>query len=123
MVTINGYEKRQNKDGEDFNVLVLGGGIEMVKSNTTGRFYATQKEATVSCTLTKEQCKEVVGQQMPGSIRRVECDPYEMVDEKTGETITRNHRWDYTQEADSLEETILEDEVIGVHPMQGKLVL
>ncbi len=59
MVAINGYEKRQNKDGEDFNVLVLGGGIEMVKSNTTGRFYATQKESTVSCTLSNEQCEEV----------------------------------------------------------------
>lgn len=46
-----------------------------------------------------------------------------MLDEKTGNAVTRNHRWDYTQEADSLEETILEDEVIGVHPMQGKLVL
>lgn len=85
----------------------------MVKSNTTGRFYPTQKEATVSCTLTKEQCKEVVGKQLPGSIKRVECESYEMVDEKTGETITRNHRWEYTQEASSLEETLFDDEVIG----------
>lgn len=52
MVTINGYAKRTNSDCEEFNVLVLAGGIEMVKSQTTGRFYATQQEATVSCTFT-----------------------------------------------------------------------
>lgn len=115
MVTIIGYEKRQNTEGQDFFVLALGGGIEMVKSQTTDRFYATQREATVSSTLTKDQCKEVVGQQLPGTIRRVECEPYEMADEKTGEIITRHHRWDYVPEADSLEETIFEDEVIGVH--------
>jgi len=124
MVTINGYEKRQNKDGEEFFVLVLAGGVEMVKSQSTGRFYATRKESTVSCTMTKEQCKELIGQQLSGSIKRVECDPYEMVDEKTGEMITHHHRWDYSQESDSLEETILEGEaIIGATSIQDKLVL
>ena len=38
--------------------------------------------------------------------------------------ITHHHRWDYSQESESLEETILEDEaLIGVNPMQDKLVL
>lgn len=124
MVQIVNYEKRQNKDGEEFFVLVLAGGLEMIKSQSSGKFYATRKESTVSCTMTKEQCKELIGQQLPGSIKRVICEPYEMVDEKTGEMITHHHRWDYSQESDSLAETILEGEaVIGVHPMQDKLVL
>ena len=124
MVNVKGYEKRTNAEGQDFYVLVLSGGIEMVKSNTTGRFYATQKETTVSCTMTKEECEVFIGQELPGSIRRVECDPYEITDEKTGEVISKSHRWDYVPEADSLEETILEEEVIGVkHPMQGEFSL
>ena len=125
MVNVKGYEKRTNAEGQDFYVLVLSGGIEMVKSNTTGRFYATQKETTVSCTMTKEECEVFIGQELPGSIRRVECDPYEITDEKTGEVISKSHRWDYVPEADSLEETILEEEVIGVHkhPLQEKFVM
>ena len=31
MVQIVNHEKRQNKDGEEFFVLVLAGGVEMVK--------------------------------------------------------------------------------------------
>ncbi len=124
MVQIIGFESRRNKEGEEFHVLVLAGGLEMVKSRTTGRFYATNKQCTVSCTMDKEQCKAVVGQQLPGSIRRVKCDPYEMIDESSGEIITREHRWEYAQESESLEETLFEDEVvIGATPALQEAVV
>ncbi|MCK5821941.1 MAG: hypothetical protein KAH17_08640 [Bacteroidales bacterium] len=57
MVQIIAYEKLTNSDGEEFNVLVLAGGLEMIKSRSSGRYYATRKESTVSCTMTKDQCK------------------------------------------------------------------
>ena len=123
MVQIIAYENRLNSDGEEFDVLVLAGGLEMVKSRSTGRYYATRKESTVSCTMTKDQCKELIGQELPGSIKRVECEAYEVTDEKTGEILTLNHRWQYSEETESLEETLFADEVIGAKPASQESVL
>ena len=95
----------------------------MVKSRSTGRYYATRKESTVSCTMTKDQCKELIGQELPGSIKRVECEAYEVTDEKTGEILTLNHRWQYSEETESLEETLFADEVIGAKPASQESVL
>ena len=123
MVQIIAYEKRLNSEGEEFNVLVLAGGLEMVKSRSTGRYYATRKESTVSCTMSKDQCKELIGQELPGSIKRVECEGYEITDEKTGEILTVHHRWQYSEETESLEETLFADEVIGAKPASQESVL
>ena len=114
MVQIIAYEKRLNSEGEEFNVLVLAGGLEMVKSRSTGRYYATRKESTVSCTMSKDQCKELIGQELPGSIKRVECEAYKVTDEKTGETLIVNHWWRYSEEIESLEEIVL-DHLILTH--------
>jgi hypothetical protein len=123
MVQIINYEKRLNSDGEEFNVLVLAGGLEMIKSRSSGRYYATRKESTVSCTMSKDQCKELIGQELPGSIKRVECEGYEITDEKTGEILTVHHRWQYSEETESLEETLFADEVIGAKPASQESVL
>jgi hypothetical protein len=41
MVTISGYAERESADGKKFYALILQGGIEMVLSEETGRYYAT----------------------------------------------------------------------------------
>ena len=38
-VKIIDYRKRENKDGEEFFALIIEGGLEMVKSRITGRYY------------------------------------------------------------------------------------
>jgi hypothetical protein len=43
MVQIVGFKTYQNEDGEDFNVLVVQGGLEVVKSAQSGRNYVTVK--------------------------------------------------------------------------------
>ena len=45
MVEIIGFQKRTNTDGEDFNVLVLQGSIELIKSSETGNYYASARRA------------------------------------------------------------------------------
>ena len=113
MVTIIDYAKRVNSTGEEFLALILQGGIEMVKSQETGRFYATAKRASITSTFNEDACKALIGQKLPGSIRRIDCELYEFTVRDTGEVLNLSHRWEYTPEAASMEETVFEGEVIG----------
>jgi hypothetical protein len=109
MVKIIDFVKRQNKDGEEFNALIIQGGLEMVKSNTTGRYYATSKKASVTSTLDDATCKELIGEKIPGSVQKVECQPYEFTLKETGEIITLNYRWMYLKEGETLKEKVVAD--------------
>ncbi len=108
MVKIIDYQKRQNKEGEDFFLLVLQGGLQIVKSQESGRYYATQKQATLSTTFDEATCKNLIGEEIPGSIVRVETEPFEYAVPETGEVITLSHRWEYQREGDSLKEIVFE---------------
>jgi hypothetical protein len=61
MVRIIDYLKRTNAEGEDFFVLVLQGGLEIVKSQETGRNYATSKTANLSSVFDENTCKSCMG--------------------------------------------------------------
>lgn len=98
MVTVTDYKVKQAKDGRDFVLLELQGGLEMVQSQANNRFYATVRKCTVSTTFEERMAKSLIGSQMPGKIVRVACDPYEYTVESTGEAITLCHRWGYWPE-------------------------
>jgi hypothetical protein len=98
MVKIIGYQVRQNKEGEDFITLRIQGDITMVQSQETGRFYATAKECSITCTFTEEQATALVGRDMPGQVVKIECEAYEYTVQETGEIITLSHRWEYRPE-------------------------
>ncbi len=100
MVTVTGFNLRQQKEGEQrhYITLDLEGDIEMVQSQNTGRFYATVRRCTVSSTFDQLTAERMVGRQMPGSIERVHCDPYDFTIEQTGEVIKVGYRWDYLPE-------------------------
>ena len=114
MVTIKDFKTRENKDGEEFFVLVLQGGVVPVKSKETGRMYFTAKTATASCTFDEETCQELIGSQFPGQIVRVETDPYEYAIPETGEVIELSYRWEYQDDSMELvsENVIEESEVM-----------
>ncbi|MGQ8336287.1 hypothetical protein ACUNWD_07015 [Sunxiuqinia sp. A32] len=112
MVTIVDHALRKNHEGEEFFALILQGGIEMVKSKESGRYYATAKRASIPSTFDEQTCKSMVGLQLPGSIRKVECEPYEITIEESGEVMELNHRWEYLSEAENAEEAIHEGKVI-----------
>lgn len=98
MVRIIGYKQRQKEDGELFYVLELQGGVELIRSNSTGKFYATAKKAFLPSTFDKQTCIALTGTEIQGSIKKEECEPFEYVVKETGEEIILHHRWVYSSE-------------------------
>lgn len=98
MVTVIDYAVRK-KDGEKpYITLTLEGGIEMVQSQNTGRFYATVRTCVVSSTFDELTAQRLLGKEMPGSIVRVPCDNYEFTIPESGEVVSLAYRWDYVPE-------------------------
>ena len=118
MVRVTNYAERENSAGEKFYSLILQGtGIEMVKSQETGRFYATSKQASVTSTFDEETCKSLIGEEITGSIKKLETDPYEFTIPDTGEVVVLNHRWQYLPEGDTMEEIVFEGKPVGAEAL------
>lgn len=112
MVTVVDVKERTNQKGESFYALVLQGGLELVKSRETGNYYATAKRASITTTFDEMTCKSLIGQQIPGSIQRVETDPYDFTIKETGEIISLSHRWVYLKEGETVEQRVLAEEEV-----------
>ena len=95
MVHVKNYALRERKNGETFITLELTGGLEMVQSTDTGRFYATIRKCSIPSTFDEETAKLIVGEKLEGEIVRVQCDPYEYLNQRTGEAITLSHTYAY----------------------------
>lgn len=106
MVTIVGWQKRQKENGEFFNVLNLQGGIEMIKSSKSGKFYATARKANLVCTFNEAACEALVGKEFPGTIVKEECEPYEYAIPNSEETIILNHTYVYHPDVANVEEHV-----------------
>ena len=98
MVTVKEFNKRQSKDGREFIALEIIGGLEMVQSRNTGKFYATVKRASIPSTFDEAVAASLVGSQLPGFIVRVPCEPYEYTISSTGEQVTLQHTYAYQPE-------------------------
>ena len=108
MVTIVDYSLRTNKEGETFFGLILQGGVEMVKSKGSNRFYATSKKCMIPSTFDEQTCKSVLGDKLPGAIQKRNCEPYDYTVQETGEIIELNYRWEYVAEEESFDECVFE---------------
>jgi hypothetical protein len=95
MVTISNYALRERQDGTTFVSLELSGGLEMVQSQTTGRFYATVRKCRVPATFDESLASRLVGTNLDGEIVRVQVDPYQFLNPRTGELMTLNHSYAY----------------------------
>jgi hypothetical protein len=113
MVTICGFNECVSKEGKPFYALTVQGGLEMVLSEESGRYYATKKQASVTSTLDEKTCQGLVGTTLPGKISKVVCEPYDYTVQETGEVITLTHRWIYNPNEASIEETVYQQEPIG----------
>lgn len=98
MVRVIDYLERVNDEGESFYVLVLQGGIQMVKSKQTNKFYVTAKRATISSTFDEGTCKALIGSELPGKIEKVQTEPYEFTIKETGEVLQLDYRYEYQEE-------------------------
>ena len=114
MVTIIDFVKRKNNKGEDFNALILQSGIEIVKSRETGRYYATAKRTSMTSTFDDAMCQNLIGTQIPGSVQRVESQPYDFTVPGTSEVISLTHRWVYLKEGESVEEKVIAETKVAM---------
>lgn len=94
MVKVIAAHLRESEKGK-FVTLDLLGQIEMVQSQNTGRFYATARRCSIGTTFDLETAKGFIGQLLPGSIGRVQCDPYAYTVPETGEVINLSHTYAY----------------------------
>jgi hypothetical protein len=95
MVTVTNCLERQKADGSSFTVLEISGGVELVQSQTSQRYYATLRKCTIPFTGNLETAKLMIGQKIEGEIVRVICDPYEFVNPTSGEIVRLQHSWAY----------------------------
>jgi hypothetical protein len=110
MVTITNYTKRKREDGTAFCVLEINSGIELIQSQTTGQYYASAKKCYIPATFDEVVCRSLKGTMMQGSIKKVECEPYQYTIKETGELITLNHRYEYSPEEDLLPSRLSSEE-------------
>jgi hypothetical protein len=113
MVTIVDYKNYEREDGEKFNILIVQGGVEAVKSRETGKIYLTARTARVSSTFNEITCKALIGNQLPGEVKKVESDPYEYTVKDTGEVIMLTHRFEYVDEQEQIvQDNYIEEEAV-----------
>ena len=113
MVKVIEFKQRKTEEGKTFNALIVLGGIEPVKSKTTGNTYFTAKMASVPSTFSDEMCSSMIGIELDGKVKRVECEPFEFTIKETGETIQRSHRYEYVNEAlELVENNVVETEEV-----------
>lgn len=106
MVTIVDWKKRNAEDGREFNALVLQGDLEMVQSRESGRFYATAKKCSISCTFNDVICASLIGKTLPGHIEKMECEPYEYTIPESGEVIMLSHTYYYDPAPKPMEQEV-----------------
>ena len=78
MVQIIGFEKKLSKNKQSFSVLILAGEPEVMISKTSGRPYVSARKTTIPCALEDNQAQALIGKELPGSIERVSCTPFEV---------------------------------------------
>ena len=79
MVQIVAFQKKENsRTKESYSVLVLQGDPEVLISKSSGRPYISAKKTTIPCALEENQAQALIGKELPGSIERVSCAPFEV---------------------------------------------
>lgn len=114
MVTVKSFEKRKNADGEEFCVLFLEGGLTFQQSQKTGQFYALARKTSITTTLDEKSCKNLLGTQLPGSIKQVKCEPFEVINKETGEIKQFDNRWSFTPELETHEEAVFTEDIFDL---------
>jgi len=108
-VTVTNFRVRQNKSGKSFVVLTLSGGLEVIQTQAGG-FRAVVRKCQIPASFDAEVAKNFIGQQLPGSIVRTQCEPYSFTDDRTGEVLMLSHRWSYLAEGATVPTSISEAE-------------
>ncbi len=108
MVKIINYRKFTKDDGTIFCTLEIQGGVEILKSKTTGKMYATVRSTSIPTTFDEMTCQALLGQELEGAIEKKECEPYEYTVKETGEVIMLTHTYEYCKEETPKQEYMMQ---------------
>ena len=108
MVTISDYRVNVNSEGKSFCSLILQGDVELVRSRTTSRFYATARKTSITSTFDENTCRQLIGKTIKGSIVKVDCDEYDYIIPESGEVIRLNYNYSYVADSENVEEEVFQ---------------
>ena len=107
MVTVIDYHVRESKSGDTFTTLTLQGDLEMIMSQSSGKFYATARKASIITTFNEDACKSLVGKELPGRIEKKPVDkPYDYQIPNSDEVIKLDYTYEFNPEPANVEETV-----------------
>lgn len=98
MVKVIEVKQSQNTDGKPFVSLKIQGGVEPVQSQQTGKMYLTVRSCYIPTTFDTATAESLIGSEIPGTVKKVESEPYEYTVKATGEVIMLSHRYEYMPE-------------------------
>lgn len=107
MVTIVDFQKRKNSKDEEFNVLILQGDIELAISKETGKPYFTARKSSVPCTFDETIAKTLIGKELTGGIKKLECEEYEFIIPGTKKKLKLNYSYAYSPEPSGMAEVVM----------------
>lgn len=99
MVTIVGFKEVETQDGRTFTSIELQGEPKLEQSSTTGNFYLTANKTRVTTLLPLDVCQMLIGQKLPGTVEKVQVEPYEHINKETGEVKTLDYSYVYMPES------------------------
>jgi hypothetical protein len=82
------------------------------------------KQCSVPSTFDEFTAKAMIGERVPSSVQKKQCDPYEFASKQTGEIVQLDYRWVYVPEGSTIEEAIFEGqpEVVEHKPLRAVFV-
>jgi len=107
---INAFEI-ENAEGDTFVSLELQGGITMIQSKSTKKYYATSKRTRIASTFDLETAKQLIGTKIPGSIEKVPCEPYEYIVPESGEKLTLNFTYTFISEGSKFSSPVVTNQL------------
>jgi len=110
VTVINAFEI-ENAEGDTFVSLELQGGITMIQSKSSGKFYATSKRTRIASTFDLETAKLLIGEKIPGSIEKVSCEPYEYSIPDSDETVTLDFTYQFVSEGSKFKSPVITDQL------------
>lgn len=103
MVRIVKFKKSTSRDGsKEFISLKVTGGVEAIQSQSTGRFYLTERSAYLSTTFSEETAKALIYTTFPGTVKKISCDPWGYTPKDSDEVITLSHKYEYMPEEEAV---------------------
>jgi hypothetical protein len=97
MVTVKSFQRRQTSEGKQFLVLQIEGDLQ-IQFSSSGRQYASVPKCNIPCSFDELTASNLIGTTMPGTIERIQCEPYNFTNPTTGEMTVLDFKYIYRPE-------------------------